>query len=80
MVFHQEGIPGIFAKIQRLHPGENDSYVMEDYIVVPVEDIETTVSAPSVILRKIDSSMVSPLTPEVCFSLVMHNYCFSVFL
>ena len=76
MAFHQEGIPGIFAKIQRLHPGENDSYVMDDYIVVPVEDIETTVSAPSVILRKIDSSMVSPLTPE----LVMHNYCFSVFL
>ena len=72
-VFSPGGNPGLLAKICHLRPGRCDSYVIGDEIIIPVDDIHNAVSPPNVIVRELDSSVLSPLTPQVYLIPISHS-------
>ena len=61
LLFHQEEVTGIFAKITQLHQQGHNSCVIGDEIFVHSSDIVAIVSAPPVIFHQ----DLSPLTQEV---------------
>lgn len=72
----QNGVDGVYARIECLNSVGFQSYAIGDEVVCPVTDIFAVISAPAVILRKNlsdGSSTLCTLTMEVC--MYIENFC-----
>ena len=62
----QEGVDGVYAKIQCLCPDGCDTYVLDGIVDSPVSDIDMVVSAPPIIKHYPSASALCiPMNSEV---------------
>ena len=67
----QDDVPGIFTRVQRLLPGDS-YYTLGDEVVIPVEDIQMAVPAPTLIQHmNPNTNTLCLMSAEVCPSVLI---------